>query len=187
MFFENNILVLCGCIVILIIIAVISCTVKFLWLKKSLDEKTVQLIQYCLDTKFLYNNLTDSLEETSSAAFCTKFIKKIKEYYNLEDVVIIDNVKMISEEKNTALRKDIIEYVQVNFEKMKPILHGHRLVKFTFSTSQKKYEMYITRLTSKEEGEGLVICIEYAPTLLSKQEKASLESNINLLKNRLLN
>ena len=46
--------------------------------------------------------------------------------------------------------------------------------------------MYIASITPRDEGDGLIICIEQAPALLTKQEKNSLENSINLLKTRLL-
>jgi len=38
----------------------------------------------------------------------------------------------------------------------------------------------------KDEGNGMIVCIEDAPSLLTTQEKTSLENCINLLKTRLL-
>ena len=37
----------------------------------------------------------------------------------------------------------------------------------------------------EDEGDGVIVCIEKYPTLLNENERASLETNINLLKTRL--
>ncbi|GAB4166844.1 MAG: hypothetical protein Tsb006_6110 [Rickettsiaceae bacterium] len=155
--------------------------------KKLLDEKNIQLIQFYLDTKFLCRSLIDSLNISDSSTFCSELLRKIKEYYNLEDIIIIDSIKMVSGENNTTLRNDVVKYIKDNIQQITSEMHDYKLVKFNFSAGKKAYEIYISRILSKDEGDdGLIVCVEYAPTLLSKQEKASLENSINLLKNRLL-
>ncbi len=159
---------------------------KIFYYKKLLDVKNVQLIQFYLDTKFLCKNMTESLSISNPDFFCTKLLKEIKEYYNLEDIIIIDSIKMLAGENNTLLRKDVISFIQKNSEYIFRNLHEYELIKHNFSTLNKNYAMYISRIVSKDEGDGLIICVENAPTLLTKQEKNSLENSINLLKNRLL-
>ncbi len=159
---------------------------KILYYRKLLNKKNIQLIQFYLDTKFLCQNMAESLTISNPAFFCTQLLHKIKEYYNLEDIIIIDSIKMINGENNTRLRSDVIEYIQKNADNIFQTLHEYELIKHNFSTNNKNYEMYISRIVSKDEGDGLIVCVENAPTLLTKQEKTSLENSINLLKNRLL-
>lgn len=159
---------------------------KILYYRKLLDKKNVQLIQFYLDTKFLCQNMAESLTIPNPAFFCSKLLQKIKEYYNLEDIIIIDSIKMITGENNTRLRSDVIKYIQKNADNILKNLDEYELIKYNFSTINKNYEIYISRIVSKEEGDGLIVCVENAPTLLTKQEKTSLENCLNLLKNRLL-
>ncbi|RTK92472.1 MAG: hypothetical protein EKK61_04300 [Rickettsiales bacterium] len=93
---------------------------------------------------------------------------------------------MITGENNTRLRSDVIKYIQKNADNILKNLDEYELIKYNFSTINKNYEIYISRIVSKEEGDGLIVCVENAPTLLTKQEKTSLENCLNLLKNRLL-
>jgi hypothetical protein len=161
-------------------------TYKTLKYKKSTDEKNVQLIQFYLDTKFMCKCLVDSLNISDPISFCTSLMLEIKEYYNLEDIIIIDSIKMISGESNTALRNEIVKYIQDNFQTITAELHDYMLVKFNFEAKHKSHVIYISRILSKDEGDGLIVCVERSPSLLTKQEKRSLENSINLLKNRLL-
>lgn len=160
--------------------------IKIFEYKKLLDEKNVQLIQFYLDGKFLYKNLVESISVASNSEFCIRLINNIKEYYNLEDVVIIDSIKMIDGENNTALRSEVIKCIQKNIVKINSATDWHRLGRFTCKSKIGDYVMYIASIASKDEGDGLIICVEQAPALLTKQEKISLENSINLLKTRLL-
>lgn len=159
---------------------------KIFYYRKILDEKNIQLIQFYLDTKFLGKNMEESLSISNPSFFCTNFLRKIKDYYNLEDVIIIDSINMIDGENNTRLRRDVIKYIQENADTILQTLHESKLTKYDFSNKNNNYEMYISRIVSKDEGDGLIVCVENAPTLLTKQERTSLENSINLLKNRLL-
>jgi hypothetical protein len=49
-----------------------------------------------------------------------------------------------------------------------------------------QYVLYLSRLMEKDEGDGLIVCVEKTPALLNKNEKISLENCINLLKTRLI-
>jgi hypothetical protein len=60
------------------------------------------------------------------------------------------------------------------------------LLNLIIELREKTYEIYVSRIVSRDEGDGLIVCVEHAPTLLSRQEKISLENSINLLKTRLL-
>jgi len=180
---ENFDFVLLACSSILIACLGVA---KVFSYKKLLDEKNVQLIQFYLDGKFLYKNLVDSITISSTSEFCSRLLKCIKEYYNLEDIIVIDSIKMISGENKTVLRSEVINYVQKNITKINAAIDGPRLARFSCKTKDGTYVMYIASITPKDEGDGLIICIEQAPALLTKQEKNSLENSINLLKTRLL-
>ena len=154
--------------------------------KKILDNKNIQLIQFHLDTKFICKGLIDSLCISDPVAFCNALIKKIKEYYNLEDIIIIDSLSMIDGENNTAIRSEILKFIQKNMQQISKNLHDHKLTKVNIDNSRMQYVLYLSRLMGKGEGDGLVICVENSPALLNKNEKTSLENCINLLKTRLV-
>jgi len=154
--------------------------------KKILDKKNIQLIQFHLDTKFICKGLIDSLCISDSAAFCNALTKKIKEYYNLEDIIIIDSMSMIDGENNTALRSEVLNFIQKNIKQITRNLHDHKLTKVSINNAQMQYVLYLSRLMAKDEGDGLIVCVENSPALLNKNEKTSLENCINLLKTRLV-
>lgn len=159
---------------------------KVISYKKVLDNKNVQLIQFHLDTKFLCKGLIDSLSISDSVTFCNALIKKIKEYYNLEDIIIIDSLSMMDGENNTAARSEIVNFIQNNIKQITKNLHDHKLTKVSIDNSQMQYVLYLSRLMGKDEGDGLIVCVENTPALLNKNEKTSLENCINLLKTRLI-
>jgi hypothetical protein len=154
--------------------------------ERQINEKNMQIIQFYLDGKFLSKNLADSLRISDSSDFCASLINRIKEYYNLEDIIVIDSIKMLAGENNTLLRSEIVYYIQDNMATILNNLNDYDLSKFSTFSKGKRYEIYVSRIISKEQaGDGLIICVENAPTLLSKQERESLEISVNLLKNRI--
>lgn len=169
--------------VILLLILLLYKVVRY---KKALDSKNVQLIQFHLDTKFLCKGLIDSLSISDSSIYCNSLIKRIKEYYNLEDIIIIDSLSMMAGENNTATRSEIVDFIQKNIQQITKNLHDHRLTKISIDNSQMQYVLYLSRLMEKDEGDGLIVCVEKTPALLNKNEKISLENCINLLKTRLI-
>lgn len=169
-----------------VILLVILLLYKVISYKKALDSKNVQLIQFHLDTKFLCKGLIDSISISDSATFCNLLIKRIKEYYNLEDIIIIDSLSMMDGENNTATRSEIVDFIQKNIKEITKNLHDHRLTKISIDNSQMQYVLYLSRLMEKDEGDGLIVCVEKTPALLNKNEKISLENCINLLKTRLI-
>ena len=128
----------------------------------------------------------NSISISNTSEFCAQLIKSIKEYHNLEDVIVIDSIIMLSGENNTLLRSEIIKYIQKNIIRIRAAIEGHRLARFSCKISNSTYIIYISSIASKDEGDGLIVCVEQAPSLLTKQEKNSLETSVNLLKTRLL-
>jgi len=160
---------------------------KVIRYKKVLNNKNVQLIQFHLDTKFLCKSLIESLNVSNSIVFCNTLIKTIKEYYNLDDIIIIDSLSMMNGENNTAARNEILKFIQCNIQEISKNLYAHRLTKLSMNNpNQIQYILYLSRLMEQDEGDGLIVCVEKTPALLNKNEKTSLENCINLLKTRLI-
>jgi hypothetical protein len=173
-------------LIIFVILLQILLFYKIISYKTILDNKNVQLIQFHLDTKFICKGLIDSLCISDSATFCNALIKKIKEYYNLEDIIVIDSLSMIDGENNTAIRSEVISFLKNNINKISKNLQDHKLTKVSINNTKMNYVLYLSRLMEKDEGDGLIVCVENTPTLLNKNEKTSLENCINLLKTRLI-
>ena len=108
-------------VILSVLVVVLLLVVKkiFNW-KQKIDKKNVRLMQLYLELKFLYKNLTDSAAITSSTVFCRNLIASIKEYYNLEEIVIIDSVKMNFQSSNmNLLKKTVYDLVQQNEAEVK--------------------------------------------------------------------
>ncbi len=173
-------------LVIFVILFQMAVFYKIIGYKKMIDQKNIQLIQLYLDTKFICKGLIDSLRISDPSVFCKGLMGEIKDYYNLEDIIIIDSIKMVDGENNTVLRSEVIKFIQKNIKQISGDLNEHKLVKLSMSILEKKYVLYLSRLITTDEGNGLVACIEHAPSLLNTHERISLENCINLLKTRLI-
>ena len=153
--------------------------------KKIIDKKNVELVKYYLDTKFISRNLLDSLTISDSNKFCAQLMKKIIEYYYLDDIIIIDSLHITNLEVQTVLRKDITSYIRENIALISFELSINNLVKFQFDSGGKKFSIHISKIATGDDASGFVVCVEKYPSLLAVQERNSLENSINLLKNRL--
>jgi len=169
----------------LILLQIMLVAAVFIY-KKRLGDQNKKLIQFYLDAKFICKHLIECLTVSDSLAFCNVLIKEIKEYYNLQDILIIDSMDLLNGENNTKDRADIIEYIKTNIEGITSHIMEHHLLKISAVIGGKQKVLYVSHLMEKDDGSGMVVCIEDAPSLLTEQEKTSLENCINLLKTRLL-
>jgi vacuolar-type H+-ATPase subunit C/Vma6 len=182
---ENNLLiVIVASLLVLLQLRTLYQTFKY---KRVIDEKNIQLMQLYLDSKFIYKGLTDSLKSLSSTDFCSFFIQQIKDYYNLEEIIVIDSVKMMGEERESIRKGISIEFAKTDIESMLKSVTGHDLKEFEINISGIDYVVYLSRLgASDEDNDGVIICVETGPSLLSKNEKIGLKNCVSLLKNRLM-
>ena len=170
------------CIMALICTAVLFASLIMKFTNRS-DKKNKTLIQLYLELKFLYRNLTHSLDGILSQNFCVELIESIKEYYNLEEIIVIDSVKM--EFKTTrpkVLKKEIYDFLQCNLSKIKKDFQKEEFITNKIKINNKGYVLYIVELAPNTDSDGFIVCVENSPTLLSKNELLGLKSNINLLR-----
>jgi len=154
--------------------------------KKGLDRKNLSLMQLYLELKFLYKNLTYSTQASSGGNFCIELISSIKEYYNLEVLIIIDSIHMEFKSKTSNLfEREIYNFLHPNLTSLKEKFQTQDLVVLEIKINDRKYVLYIAELASGIDCDGFIICVENYPSLLSKNELLGLESNVNLLKTRL--
>jgi hypothetical protein len=181
---DNLLGVVVGTIVVLLQLRVLYQVVRY---RRTIDEKNVQLMQLYLDSKFIYKGLIDSLKSVNSTDFCSFFIQQIKDYYNLEDIVIIDSVKMMGNERKSIKKGSGVEFSRPDIEKMAQSVRGYDMYEFEANIGGKDYTLYFSKLaTASENNDGVIICIESRPSLLSKNEKIGLKNCVGLLKNRLV-
>ena len=66
-------------------------------------------------------------------------------------------------------------------------IEGHDLKDFKINIGGMDYIIYLSKLSAaSEDNDGVVICVENAPSLLRKNEYIGLKNCISLLKNRLI-
>lgn len=154
--------------------------------KKGLDRKNLSLMQLYLELKFLYKNLTHSTQSSSSENFCLELMSSIKEYYNLEEIMVIDSIHVEFKTRAISLlKKEVYNFLQGNLIFLKEKFKAEDIVVLNTTVNNRKYVLHIAELAQGVDCDGFIICVENSPSLLSKNELLGLESNINLLKTRL--
>lgn len=168
---------------------IFMCTITGIKLKqcqRKLDTKNITIMKYYLDNRFIFQKLLDNLYISNSSIFCTKLINDLKEYYNLQDIIVIDSIKSVVDEyRITALNSAVVEFVRRNEHQIFINKANNNLLSTTASLLESRYVLYISKLADMDENDGLVICIEAFPSLLAKHEVDSLNNCISLLKTRL--
>lgn len=154
--------------------------------KKTIERKNIKLIQFYLDMKFIWKGILDNLNISDTAEFCRKLIIDIKEYYNLDDLIIVDSIAMVKDEKNTPLRNAVINDISDKIDNIIIALENQNFITEYLEFNDKSYILYISPITPDVVNDGLIVCVERRPSLLSEHEKISLENSVNLLKTRLM-
>lgn len=169
---------------IIVIITQIFTLNKLLSYQKLFEDKNKKLIQLYLDMKFFCRILNNNLKMHDSHEFSSYLINEIKQYYSLEDIVIIDSLTAKQEENEKSLKTLITGFLKQNTSKITNKLQTEAFVEEKVKFDGNYYRLYLSSITP--ENYGLVVCIESEPHLLSKTEIVSLENAITLLKARML-
>lgn len=182
-----------SCTQVIVVVIMIAITVSQIYIlmkiseyKKILESKNIKLVQFYLDMKFLGRAILENLNLSDSNLFCRKLISEIKEYYNLEDVIIIDSIAMATGEKSTPVRSLVVEKIGLEFKRIKKEISHNQLYSEEISINDKTYIFYTSSITPDVTNDGIIVCIERGPSLLTEQELVSLENSINILKTRLI-
>jgi hypothetical protein len=154
--------------------------------RRVIDNKNVKLIQYYLDAKFLAKHLRSNIDSSDPSVFCKSLIDDIKEYYNLEDVLIIDSINGVYSERNTVLRANILDFIANNFSFLEAELSKGGFVTLNTSCQGREYVLHLSSIILSHENDGVIVCVERSPSLLSENELLGLENIVNLLKTRLM-
>lgn len=152
--------------------------------KKLLEDKNLRLIQLYLDTKFISKIISDSLNISNPKEFCESVTSDIILYYNLEDIIITSS-EIVTKINSNSLRRDVIKFIKEHSEQIENLLRNKNFVKVKLESNSRKLQLYIS--AAKEViSQGLIVCIENSPVLLSDNELSSMENCINLMKTRLV-
>lgn len=178
---DNNMIILIG-FFILIQVTTLYILIKY---RKSIDKKNIELMQFYLDTKFLQRMFVNNIQNSNTLEFCQEFISKIKDYYNLEEIIIIDSLKQFDFRENTIMNNSVIKFLQENIDKFSQQLNGYNLIRENINIYNTQYVLYLSKLTRTDKEDGLIVCIEHLSPLLSKHKKNALENCVHLLKTRL--
>jgi hypothetical protein len=110
----------------------------------------------------------------------------IKEYYNLEEIMVIDSIHIEFKPRDISfLKKEVYNFPLGNLISLKEKFKTTDTVVLNTTINNRKYVLYIAELAQGIDCNGFIIYIENFPSLLSKSELLGLESNIKLLKMRL--
>jgi hypothetical protein len=179
---SESVIIVCFLIVVIAIQLVITYKI-FYGFKKLLEEKNLRLIQLYLDAKFIRKITWDNLNISDTKKFCESVTRDVIPYFNLEDI-IITSLDTTTQPGNNSLRKDVIKFTRDNLEQIDDLFQNRGFIQLKFDLSHGKFELYISPIKDTVS-QGLIICVENAPVLLSENELSSLEVCINLMKARL--
>lgn len=144
-------------------------------------------MQLYMELNFLYKNISDSLTNECRVSFCGKLIDSIKEYYNLEDIIVADSVTLDRNDSTIdAIKKAVVVFLFDNEPRIKNLLREEEFVTRILEDLDTKYVLYIFPIDPYTSNSGFVICVESYPSLLSKSELTGLKSNVSLLRAKLL-
>lgn len=156
--------------------------------RSRFKKKDLQLIQYYLDIKFLHNILADNFLISNDKDFCMNGIAFAKEYFNLDEIIMIDSIKELSalDGEKDSLKRSVIRYIAMHKEDFSDTLSESELLQLKTIIQNHDTNLYVSPFISDESSDGMIICVETSPSLLSEMEVATLTAFINLLKKRML-
>ncbi|QQV75596.1 hypothetical protein H6P87_01158 [Rickettsia tillamookensis] len=183
MFDQLNILYpLLISIFIFLVVVVIS---KITGYKKTLKEKNLSIIQFYLDKKFLHNHLNKNLKSPRTENYANSFLENIKSYFKLDDIRVISQKELESNQELSSLFKDKLEEVAASFldETKKDItalyevLHANKE-----SQDQEEHRLYIylpPDQIKKKDAKKLIYV--KSPYKFTKEEIETLDIYIHLV------
>jgi hypothetical protein len=153
--------------------------------EKTLTEKNKQLVESYLNLSFINKILIHSLKTSCSSSFCSFLIKEIKEHYNLQELLVIDSIKYFPENNSDSIKDSVIKFIKKDTDNLLKKFPDHGIQQFSIDVNNTNHTLYISKLLLAQQSDGLIVCVETEPSLLSKIDRTGLENAINLLKNRL--
>lgn len=183
MFDQLNILYpLLISIFIFLVVVVISKITRY---KKTLKEKNLSIIQFYLDKKFLHNHLNKNLKSPRNENYANSFLENIKSYFKLDDIRVISQKELESDQELSSLFKEKLEEVAASFldETKKDIttlyevLHANKE-----SQDQEEHRLYIylpPEQIKKQDAKKLIYL--KSPYKFTKEEIETLDIYIHLV------
>jgi hypothetical protein len=149
------------------------------------DKKNKKLIQLYLELKFVHKNLSNLMGNFNSFETSINLIESIKEYYNLEDIVIFDSVNMeFKTSRPRVLKRELNVFLQKNLKRVSEKFKTQECIIDKTEIDGKKYIIYIFNLF--DNSSSFIVCVEDFPALIASHELLGLSINISLLKIKLL-
>lgn len=175
--------------VVLIIIACTTISCLSLWrlfsYKKIIDKKNKRLIEHHLDIRFLSKIMRDSILITNTKIFSKKFMKDVKQYYNLEYIFVIESCDEITLNCSNIFEIKVVKKIKDSLDKIKDGLKKSIVVKNILYIENESYLLLIFAMIDLDH-ESFIVCVEKIPTLLDDYEIASLNNSLNVLRTRLI-
>ena len=138
------------------------------------------------NSEFKHPNFVTIEPSAQKVIYYNAYEPKTIEYYNLEEIMVIDSIHMEFKTRAISLlKKEVYNFLPGNLISLKEKFKTKDIVVLNTTINNRKYVLYIAELAQGIDCNGFIICVENFPSLLSKNELLGLESNINLLKTRL--
>jgi hypothetical protein len=169
----------------ILVVAVAILTAMLLRYQNKIKHKNTRLIQFYLDKKFINKIILTYLNsDKPQDKFCLELIESIKEYFCLDDIIIINNFGL----ENTLLGKQIEDFVKDNYSQLKlQQEQSNNMISTTINITQGSFKLYLNRASNSHEPKSLIICALKEPPSLSTDDIHSLESATNLLRSFIQN
>ncbi|MCC8462186.1 MAG: hypothetical protein LN546_03245 [Rickettsia endosymbiont of Ecitomorpha arachnoides] len=153
--------------------------------KKTLKEKNLSIIQFYLDKKFLHNHLNKNLKSPRTENYANSFLENIKSYFKLDDIRVISQKELESDQELSSLFKEKLEEVAASFldETKKDIITLYEVQHANKeSQDQEEHRLYIylpPDQIKKQDAKKLIYV--KSPYKFTKEEIETLDIYIHLV------
>jgi hypothetical protein len=152
-----------------------------------MSKKNIMLLRLNLDMSFFAKVLKKNLDVADASIFCTHFIDDIKQYYNFEDLVVIDSINTFNNRLHDPLRAKMLSTLINNLSAIRKKLQSDQVVLREITLEdERSYTMYIFPIENDTGTDGFIVCLESLPSLLDNHEITTLTNAISLLRSKLL-
>ncbi|MFY9589303.1 hypothetical protein [Rickettsia endosymbiont of Halotydeus destructor] len=170
----------------LIFIIFIVLVVKLREYAKELQEKHLKLMQFYLDRKLIYNIVTNGFKSESKRQYDFEFIRKIKEYFQLEEVRIIKYNSLKNDDNLAPIFKETLENIISNYSAEKNSdSDDSYIILDPVEIANHNYRLYIYFPCKKSAGKNHdenIICIKKNINNFSNDEIFTLDTCIHIFK-----
>jgi hypothetical protein len=141
-------------------------------------------MQFYLDKKFINKAILHSLNSTDKlkTKFCLELIDSIKEYFQLYDIIIMQPTNLEGNVDSNSFRNQVKILVNNKYESLKLKPSKDSIITDTIKIMHSNFQLYFYPNSYEDNNKRLIICATKPPHTLNKDDIASIEIVINLLR-----